>query len=608
MESHTVIPKSANIFEVDNARNMSTMEIVSTFVPTRSFWRLLSTKNHIVCGARGSGKTVLMKMLAHDHLSQFDDPDARKVIAAKSFVGIYVPTKIEWVSGLRNKPWQSEEEAELFFQWRLNLATCARLLVTLRSCLDTYVLEPGERARVELDISSAISQEWSEGAVTCRTLVEVGRHLESVEFRIQSQLARKRVTGNFQGEGVHEGIPFFTELFVPLRRGISIASQQLQLPTETRWLICLDEAEFLDELHHRILNTHLRSHSDNVFFKISTMPYHHKTTATNAGAELNVGQDFEYVYIDRDLIQLNPTGDDAGEEAALTLLEKRAAFHGRDISRATWEWSLGPSPLLDPTPADWQPGSRTMKLLNRYASPELKMRADRLVGTPKFRDQIARKVRGALLLREAVENAFGNRPLSIYSGWRTAIRCSDSNPRQLIRIFNALLLQATNREPDRRLGKISANVQTTQLTRFSQSVLARTMSHPRHGPRIHKLLEMLGEYAREQLHKKPLQTDQVSAIAVDETIPELDWEAIKSAVGIGLLFPGTTPSRGDQMPEKSGVFHLPYVLAPNFRILPRRGKSRSWRNVLTSTPKGPEGAPSATSPRQLGFGLEHENE
>ncbi|HEY1806829.1 MAG TPA: hypothetical protein VGG45_20330 [Terracidiphilus sp.] len=598
---------SRNLFEVDNARNMSTSEVVQTFLPTRSFWRLLSTKNHIVCGARGSGKTVLMKMLGHDHLSRLEHQTARRIVSERQFIGIYVPTKIEWVSALKNKPWKTEEEAELFFQWRLNVATCIRFLVSLRSCLRLYHADEIERARHEVTLARAISRSWSDNNYCGNTLQEIERYLSDLEYRMQTQLARKRVIGNLREGEEFAGLTFFTDLFVPLRRAISIASDVLAFESSTSWLLCLDEAEFLEEFQQRILNAHLRAESGNLFFKISTMPYYHKTVATNTGAALSVGHDFEYVYIDRDLIHFSPSGDDAGEEAALRILERRGVHQNQAIGRDTWMHVLGPSPLMDAAPAEWQQDSRTMRLIEKYGDDALIERARKLVGRKEFRDQIARKVKPALLLREVVSRTKGNRPLDLYCGMRLAIRCSDANPRRLIRIFNLLMHRAI--QPDGTLKRISPNNQTTLLSQFSESVLNRTLSHPRVGKRVLEILSAIGWYAHDQLHNHRLRSDQTSGIQVDESISAEDWEAIKAAVGIGLLFPQTTPSRGDPMPEKEGAFHLGYVLAPHFRILPRRGRPKRfaiavafWNNEGSSVSRKNNSSP------QMDFRLEPKDE
>src|SRR3954469_17449423 len=131
-----------NLFEIENARNLNTKELVDTFVPTQSFWRLLSAKHHVILGARGSGKTALAKMLSHDHLAMLDDARAQSAIREQQFIGVYVPTRLEWVGALKNKPWQSEKQKEEFFQWRLNLSCCLALVTTLESCIRSY---PGDR-------------------------------------------------------------------------------------------------------------------------------------------------------------------------------------------------------------------------------------------------------------------------------------------------------------------------------------------------------------------------------------------------------------------------------------------------------------------------------
>ena len=82
------------------------------------------------------------------------------------------------------------------------------------------------------------------------------------------------------------------------------------------------------------------------------------------------------------------------------------------------------------------------------------------------------------------------------------------------------------------------------------------------------------------LHNIQLSTDQVSSIYLDSKVTDLQWELIKAAVGLGLLFPNISHNNPDQMPERDGTFHLAYVLAPHFRILPRRGSSISLSALL----------------------------
>jgi hypothetical protein len=52
---------------------------------------------------------------------------------------------------------------------------------------------------------------------------------------------------------------------------------------------------------------------------------------------------------------------------------------------------------------------------------------------------------------------------------------------------------------------------------------------------------------------------------------------------LGLLFPNVGANNPDQMPDREGTFHLAYVLAPMYRLLPRRGRAHALRTMLKAT-------------------------
>lgn len=576
-----------NLFEIDNARNLSRDELVATFVPIKAFERLLSAKNHIVLGSRGSGKTALAKILSHDHLSKLNDSLASDAVRTKAFIGIYVPTKLEWVGGLKNKPWQTEREKEEFFQWRLNLSTCMAFLNTLRSCLDSYVTNVGQRAKAEAELINQIGKSWLDETFSNSNIRELYNSLEDLDHKKELQLARIRALGGLSKDEKPVGINFDVPLFSPLRRAMSLTTRILDFPKSTIWLLCLDEAEFLEELHHRILNSHLRAHSGNLFFKITTMPYCHYTLETNTGVPLNVGHDFEYIYIDHDPVTQSGQNGEEGHTFAGEIFNKRASLSGRKYQGVSLRELLGPSLLLNPKlDKNWGSQSQIIPLLEKYANETTKKRAKELYySRSDFMDQIARKMHGALLLRNSVANLKGRAELNIYSGDAMVIRCGDANPRRLIGIFNRLLLEAkwNHQQGYTSVIRLRPNVQTKILTAFSSSTLARVQSEPGCGPQLYEFLEILGNYMHQALHNEAMTTDQISSIYIDRDVPTLYWGLIQRAVGLGLLFPNVNANNPDEMPEREGTFHLAYVLAPKFRILPRRGKARKLNTILKRT-------------------------
>lgn len=568
-----------NLFEIENAKNLSRDELVQTFVPTQAFFRLLTPKNHIVLGSRGSGKTALVKMLGHDHLSRLQHDSTRTLIDSKLFIGIYVPMNVTWVGALKNKRWQNEQEAEEFFQWRLNISTCLALLTTMRSCLDTYIEDDGDRSRMEMTVVRELANSWSDGDRVIDSIRGLQNYLEDIEHKKQQQLVRLRVTGRLRDGEELVGIPFDTDLFVPLRRGIALINRALDFPPETTWALALDEAEFLDPIHHRILNSYLRTDSGSLVFNIATMPYYHHTLETNTSVPLNVGHDFEYVYIDQDPVLKHHRGH-TKEDFAHALYRKRARLS--TVQKLTLYELFGPSVLLDRANRDWGPKSKNMQLLQAYSTPQTLERAQRLLATDKagFQDQIGRKMQGMLLLRSKIEEEKGHHIADVYSGVSMVIRCSDLNPRRLIRILNELLSDVGMRKVPRGSIALSPKVQSRILVTFSTSLFQRVQSEPEVGPQLYDFLDSVGSYMRRSLHMEPLATDHISSFQVDRGIPDIVWRLVKRAVAVGLLYPNINTSNPDHMPEWEGTFHLAYALAPHFRLLPRRGRARALSSML----------------------------
>ena len=572
---------SGNPFEEDNAKTLSSAQLVATFVPTVEFERLLSRKNHVILGARGSGKTALAKMLSHEHLSKLADyyEPAREAIESKRFIGVYVPTDLEWVGALGKKEqWPSAREAEEHFRWKLNLSACYAFLTTLRSCFHVYIENKGERARVERDLMKDIAAVWSEGKATYTTIHQLQDYLAKLGYDKEQQVTRARVLGVLPDGEQPLGMTFDSSLFSPVRRGIALASKALEFPEDCAWFLCLDEWELLEAFHHRILNTCMRSNTGNLFFKITTMPYCHYTLETNTDAPLTVGDDFEYVYIDQQPVSDTPKDIGVAYTFADDIFKKRLAWSKREWPNATLVGLLGKSELLDPKEGNWGIDSPIFGLLRKYASQKTIERARRLLKFPKkMSNEMARKIEGALLLREAI--ATKGKALDVYSGASMLVRCADGNPRRLIRMLKRLTQEAIRVNKTSGSATLEKKVQTRILREYSGVTLSRVQSEREVGPALYRFIKLIGEYVAARFKGEPLATDQVGSVSISQEDFTDEWKLVKRAVGIGLLFPNTMESNADQMPETEGIFHLAYVLAPHFLVLPRRGKQVSFRRI-----------------------------
>lgn len=577
-------------FEVDNAKQLSVEKTVSYFVPPEGFANLFSGKNHILLGSRGSGKTTWVRMLAHDHMVlAAENPDktygyARDALA-RNVIGIYVPTNIGLVGSLKNKPWQDEHHSELFFQWRLNLHSCAALIPIIRSCIDYYIPDEVDRTIAEFKICKELSSQWSRRASEITTLDSLKFLVAKIEAERIDNLSMCRA----QGKSVESLNDYFdSDLFQPIKFGIQTLSHFIKIPDDALWMLCIDEAEYLTEAHHRILNTHLRTAAGNLVFKIATMPFAHHTLATNAEDPVREGHDFDYAYVDYTPIDSRGAHDD-GEflRFAREVFKRRVREQMSNERTLTLQKMLGPSPLIDEKPIETPAEIDVfMEKLRKFSNDVTYVRAQRLLkgaDRKKFRSEILRKMHGAVVLREALQAKTGNSKLRVYSGELMVVRCSDGNARRLMRLLNALIKTIA---PERNKGgspsyPIDSAVQNEVLEIIGRDALHRIQSEPPNGKATYEHLLAIGRYMQRTFGARRLGSDFISSITVKREDGVHIQQFVKQAVQLSLLTPSRENSRNGPNEPCEGVFHLAFLFAPIFGLLPRRNRAQRLPKILT---------------------------
>ncbi|MFZ7133960.1 MAG: hypothetical protein ACOWWR_16555 [Eubacteriales bacterium] len=561
-------------FEIDNAKNLTFEAIAGTFVPIDQYWRLISGKNHIILGSRGSGKTTLMKMLSYPSMISSKDQNIKSKALSNEYIGLYLPTNTEWVGSLKNKNWQTNREKENNFLWKINLASCVSLIEVLKSFVAHSFVDKNQQLLTEIDLCRILSNQWFEYEYV--RFKELKNILLNVANKKEEWFIKKKYgIKNIEPIGTTFELPIFNVV----KESIRLISEKLNLEN-TKWYICLDEAENLDDSFQAILNTYLRSSHDNFFLKIATTPYHHLTHRTNIDENVYCLHDFEYVYID---VEHKHPLMGKYEKIADEIFSTRCAYYGLNTD-LTLEEILGKSPLLDNQPWTSEDSIR----LNTYCTNETINRANTLFKEKKdqeFLDQIGRKIRGALQLKQEFQNHKGHRQSQIYSGRKLFIRCSDFNPRRLIRLYNLIISEIKYGEDETK--KIEPGKQHELLVEFSNRELMNIKSSEGLGFDLYTFLDTIGNGLHYLFHEKKISTDFYYSIKfTEENQSKNKWQLIKRAVSIGLLFPDIqTP---DVLPIFAGTFHFSFVLAPKYFLLPRRGSTINYSKILSYLDSSPE--------------------
>ncbi|HEJ7992207.1 TPA: hypothetical protein SMI27_002882 [Serratia liquefaciens] len=564
-----------NIFEHSNARYFTSNQLAEEFVWTPAFESLISNKNHIILGSRGSGKTALIKMLSHECLTKLNDDKARKIIDQRSFIATYIPLKVEWVNSIGDI-----DDNNQLFKWSLNLSSCARFLDTIRSCLHSYIEDEIDRIIKEKSICNKISELWLSKKLN--TITDIYDELEITEYKKNIIFNKMKLGIKLSDDDLMVGLNFNTDLFKPLIMALSTVRKEIGLSNSSTFCVCIDEAEFLTKEHHRILNTHMRSYNE-IVFKITTMPYRHYTLETVTGTPLNMGHDFDYLNIDKQGLHgsSNNNSHDFFENFADRLFRKRiknSSIINKDI---TLEFLLGNSILVD-SPKDALPDGKLMEKVREYCDSSTIKRAERLLDQDYslFESSISRKLRGTLILKDSFQRYKGNASPFIFSGYSLIVRCSDGNPRRLLRLFNYLF--SKNIESCTELKPLSDKEQGAKLKEFSYSELDG-LNLEVDGKKAFDLFTTIGRFLKDKLHTDKINTDTYNSFSFDVEDDNV-WKYIETAVDLGLIYPDFRGLDNDnKMPNRKGRFSLAFCLSPHFYLMPRKGNSIKLSVIMNNS-------------------------
>jgi len=487
--------KGGNPFQESQARTYGDDKIIAEFFPTSFFWSLFNEQHEILLGTRGSGKTILLKMLTYSCLRRFDNPQARDYVAKKSFLGFYVPLHLEFIASLPGME-ASEAERLLYFQLAFNCITAKSLLTQVADILNNTEEDPKKRLKKEAQIVDHIAPMWCPDKEQAKQISSI-RDLEWYVDLLYNNM------DTLNKEGLERIGQFSKKLMSPIVNILLRLTNDLGFdPQNTNWIACIDEAEFLSEPFIRCINTFLRSEKRPLVVKMATLPSKHSTRETLVeGVSIEPGgNDFNYRIID-------PRWDSADFEGLCNnICRVRLARCGIVDSDLTLEKFLGVvgqnDDLIDYFRLELPEEATEEKILEGIKKSLSQRRGDHLCSLIKDKEKRGKPYLNKyspvyFMRRMREENSKGARVVGWFAGAKMIRRIADGNPRRFIQIMNALVEQA-------REGELHPKDQHRVLTHFSKSVLGVSEALQRYGLVLRGLIAQIGELLAAKVHEDPM--------------------------------------------------------------------------------------------------------
>ncbi len=284
--------QGANPFLDINGRDFSDEAIQEEFCPTTQFWSLFNNQHEILIGTRGCGKTFLLKSMRRSMLTKIESPQATEIVENKKYISFYIALQMERMANLESINRETEDKIRLF---RFIFNCCLAISIVSEAkkyCQELETINKQQALVLNTNLADNLYKAWFN-----QNRNDLITDLDDLSIQIN----RLYFNFNFKTD-IIDTIPnlFISDLCAPLTSADAILSKFWDTDGPT-WILAIDEAEFVNELYQKIINSFMRSNPMHVILKIATLPYYWTTLETlNKDIEVSSGNDFNYKILDLD--------------------------------------------------------------------------------------------------------------------------------------------------------------------------------------------------------------------------------------------------------------------------------------------------------------------
>jgi hypothetical protein len=557
-----------NPFAQSQARTYPSTPLLSEFYATTVYWSRFNSSHEILLGTRGSGKTVILRMLAYSNLRRLKDPRAQELATSRKFLAFYTPLHLEWLKSLPGKDVPPGQKLG-YFQFALNCRAAMSLLEEIEALIDDIMSQRQDsRASIEVPLVEDLARAW-------------GLRGERDPVRIADlrwELTLLHMHQPFWRDDSLPALPLpylARDALLPLVEVLPRVGERLGLDSGgTTWMACLDEAEFLPEDYQACLNSFLRSEKQPLVAKVATLPTRHLTLRTlEPGIYIEPrGNDFSYRAVDLPF--------DSEDFRGVTNQLCRCRLSGTPAETDSLEGFLPPdefaadlrSRFLSSVGENGPTGDGLHEAIVEFVSRQRQdwVRERELRGLPvdKAIDDKYAPVYYVRRLRELDRQ--GNRQVGWFSGPTMIRRIADGNPRRFIDLMNGLFEEA-------RAHPLSNRRQHRMIVDFCDNEFLNAGGLPEVGHVTKEIIDAVGRSLEERVHSGAA-ADAGCGFLISEEL--LENPLFLKAFKMGIDYLHFVVRSGIKGPELEAPIRLSYLHAVKYWLPMRTGQETVLRSSM----------------------------
>lgn len=565
-----------------NARHIKAEDIAKSFVMSNSFLKILENNNSIVLGARGCGKTTMMKMLTLPALYSWEHKEANQIRENLPFYSIYVSTDIYW--DLKNQSFAEQlskiDNLELVIsKFSVNSSIFLSVCDTFKNILK-FEIKDTEISR-ELELCEYLVESWKLPENTIPQLKNVSNALndriDQVNILIQKFVFNN--TNKFEFPDY-----FFLEFDTSILRVIN-KFEELYCKKKKSWALCFDELEFAPHWLQEKLYTSLRSRDQRILYKLSSSPILPSVLEKRFNTDYapSVGNDFTLIKM----------WDQADETDFIKDLIKSHVY--RNSPGINLKNLFGSNEIYNKDSDSYKISSSFHNEMKELYLKDLSFKEfliekqiniESIEFSKDANDTIYRKIKPIVYFRnyflsgnDSTKVKYRTRKKSsdLYYGIEVITKICDGNPRWLISLLNDLFINTTEK------GELPQTKQTDQIMRYSKrflNVISNIPIDSNSSFTFKKFINKVGEYFKEEILGPSFKMDPRITFTVDQHISQDLLTLLEKGVAQGAFIIVNSNDEDLDFDLKGKRLKLSYLLYPLYYLPLRKYEPISLRECI----------------------------